>query len=236
MLNETILFSPQVETFVPFAAHVDASRLNMGSKQLSQCVISPNTDTPLIIDKHFKKFTHLNSPFAEFASYDGHILLSNDETMVIYYPETKKLITKSTPPSKKLINNSMSLKYKAGVGPIKKDELLFDYTNMENDTLIPKIGYRAKIMFSSFLGWTADDALAISQTFAKKTGIEYSQKIFIPVTKEWKYLRNSIDTFFYKKGQTQLEEDYIKYFTIDASQHFMAEIHNVSEQQSMFFT
>ncbi len=236
MTTDTILFSPQVETFVPFAAHVDSSRLNMGSKQLSQCVISQNTDTPIIIDRDYKKFTEINSPFAEFALKDGHVLLSNDETMVIYYPELKKLITKSTPPSKKLINNSMSLKYKAGVGPIKENELLFDYTNMDHETFMPKIGYRTKIMFSSFLGWTADDALAISQSFAKRTGIEYSQKIFIPITKEWKYLRNSIDTFFYEKGQTLLEEDYVKYFTIDASQHFMAEMHNISEQQSMFFT
>ncbi len=234
--DNVILFSPQVETFTPFAAHVDASRLNMAAKQQLQCVISPKTDTPLIIDKYYQKFTGLNSPFAEFAQEDGHILLSNNETMVIYYPDIKKMITKSTPPSKKMINNAMSLKYKAGVGPIKKGALLFDYTNMDSETLIPKIGYRTKILFSSFFGYTADDALAISEGFAKRTEIEYSQKIFIPVTKEWKYLRNALDTFFYVPGQTLFEEEYAKYFMIDAGDHFMAEIHNISEQPSMFFT
>ncbi len=234
--DEVILFSPLVETFTPFAAHVDASRLNMNSKQLSQSVISRKTDTPLIIDKYYQKITHINSPFAEFAYEDGHVLLSNNETMVIYYPESKKMITKATPPSKKMINNSMTLKYKAGVGPIKKDELLFDYTNMDSETLMPKIGYRTKILFSSFFGYTADDALAISESFAKRTEIEYSQKIFIPITKEWKYLRNQLDTFFYTPGQVLFEEAYSKYFTIDAGDHFMAEIHNISEQPSMFFT
>ncbi len=231
-----VLFSPQVETFTPFAGNNDASRLNMTAKQLTQCVISTKTDTPIAIDKYFQSFTGLNSPFAEYAVEDGHILLSNNETLVIYYPGIKKMMTKSTPPSKKMINNSMSLKYKAGVGPIKGGELLFDYTNMDPKTFMPRIGYRTKMMFSSFFGYTADDALAISESYAKRTEIEYSQKIFIPITKEWKYLRNTLDNFFYMIGETLFEEDYSSYFTIDASSHFMAEIHNISEQQSMFFT
>ncbi len=236
MKKDFVLFSPQVEIFTPFAAHVDASRLNMNSKQIGQCVISRKTDTPIVIDKYYQKVTKLNSPFAEFAEEDGHVLLSNNETMVLYYPTSKKMITKSTPPSKKMINNAMSLKHKAGVGPIKKGDLLLDYTNMNPDTFLPRIGYRAKILFSSFFGYTADDALAISESFAKKTEIEHSLKIFIPVTKEWKYLRNPLDNFFYVPGQTLFEEDYSKYFTIDAGDHFMAEIHNISEQPSMFFT
>ncbi len=236
MTDKIVIFSPQIETFSPFVSNCDASRANMTAKQITQSVISPNTDTPLIIDKYYQKFTGLNTPFAEYAQEDGHVLLSNGETMVVYYPELKKLITKSTPPSKKMINNSMSLKYKVGVGPVKKGNLLFDYTNMNHDTFMPKIGYRTKIMFSSFFGYTADDALAISESFAKRTEIEYSQKIFIPVTKEWKYLRNPLDSFFYTPGQTLFEEDYARYFMIDAGEHFMAEIHNISEQQSMFFT
>ncbi len=236
MKDNIVIFSPQIEIFSPFVGHCDASRANMSAKQITQCVISPNTDTPLIIDKYYQKFTGLNSPFAEFAVEDGHILLSNNETLVVYYPGIKKLMTKSIPPSKKMINNSMSLKYKAGVGPIKSGKLLFDYTHMDNQTFMPKIGYRTKIMFSSFFGYTADDALAISESFAKRTQIEYSQKVFVPITKEWKYLRNTLDNFFYTQNEVLFEEDYVKYFTIDASPHFMAEVHNISEQESMFFT
>jgi len=234
--SELILFSPQIETFTPFAGYVDASRLNMSSKQLNQCVISNNTDTPIVIDKNYKKITTINSPFAEFAVEDGHIIYSDLETIIIYYPELKKLITKSVPPLKKLINNSLSLKYRAGVGPIKKGELIYDYTNMNPDTLLPKIGYRAKILFSSFFGYTADDAMVISESFSNRAEIEYSQKVFIPITKEWKYLRNNLDDYFFKVGQRLDEEAYVKYFQIDAGEHFMSEIHNVSEQQSMFFT
>ncbi len=234
--KDVILFSPQIETFTPFAGNIEPSRLNMASKQQLQVVISNKTDTPLIIDKHYQKMTKMDSPFAEFAQEDGHIILSDFETIIIYYPEIKKLITKSTPPYKKLINNSLSLKFTAGVGPVKKGDLLFDYTNMDPLTLMPKIGYRAKILFSSFFGYTSDDAMVISESFAKRTEIEYSQKIFIPITKEWKYLRNEVDNYFYPVGQVQPEESFIKYFNIDPGEHFMAEIHNISEQQSMFFT
>jgi len=234
--EELVLFSPQIETFTPFAGYVDASRLNMASKQQLQTVISANTDTPMIVDKHFKKMTQMNSPFAEFAAEDGHVLLSDYETIIIYYPGSKQLVTKSTPPTKRLINNALSLKYKVGVGSIKANQLIYDYTNMDSETLMPKIGYRAKILFSSFFGYTADDAMVISEDFAKRAEIEYTQKIFVPITKEWKYLRNHKDNYFYKDDEIQKDEAYVQYFPIDVGEHFMSEIHNISEQQSMFFT
>ena len=234
--KDVILFSPQIETFTPFAGTVDPSRLNMASKQQLQVVIGENTDAPIIIDKNFQKMTKMDSPFAEFAHEDGHIVFSDFETMIIYYPTTKKLITKSIPPHKKLINNSLSLKFKEGVGAVKKGQLLFDYTNMDPVTLLPKIGHRAKILFSSFFGYTSDDAMVVSESFSKKASIEYSQKLFIPVTKEWKFLRNHLDNYIYQLGQVQEEEAFAKYFNIDPGDHFMSEIHNISEQQSMFFT
>jgi DNA-directed RNA polymerase beta subunit len=234
--KELILFSPQVEIFTPFAGSVDPSRLNMAAKQQLQCVVSKKTDTPLIIDKNFKKMTEMNSPFAEFADYDGHVLTSDFETIIIYYPESKKLITKSVPPFRKLVNNAISLKYRVKVGPIKKGELLFDYTNMDIETHMPKIGYRANILFSSFFGYTSDDAMVISESFAKRAEIEYIQKIFVPITKEWKYMINDLNQYFYRDGQIQNLEAYTQYFNIDTSEHFMSEIHNISEQQTMFFT
>ena len=234
--NEVILFSPQIETFVPFAGYVDSSRLNMTSKQLLQSVIGPNTETPLVIDKHFKKMTNINSLYTEYAQEDGHIIFSSNETILIYYPVLKKLVTKMVPPVKKMINNALSLKYKAEVGPIKKNDLLCDYTNLDTDTLLPKLGYRANIMFASFFGYTADDAIVISESFANRATVEHYEKVYIPITKEWKYLRNADDTYFYKEGEVQPEEAYTKYFNIDMSDHFMAEIHNIGEQQSMFFT
>lgn len=234
--EDLVLFSPQIETFTPFACYVDASRLNMASKQQTQVVIGPNTDTPFVIDKNYKNLSEVSSPFAEFAVDDGHILLSDYETIILYYTNLKKLVTKSIPSFKKMVNNSLSLKYKADVGPIKKGELLFDYTGMDSDTHLPKIGYRSKIMFSSFFGYTADDALVISESFSKKAKVSYTQKIFIPITKEWKYLRNDEDNYFFSPGSIMGDCPYAKYFPIDTSDHFMAEIHNLSPRDSLFFT
>jgi DNA-directed RNA polymerase beta subunit len=234
--EDFVLFSPQIEVFAPFAAMVDPSRTNMTSKQLLQNVISKNTDTPLIIDKMYRKLTNIDSPFAEFAEDDGHILFKEDEILIIYYNNKKKIVTKSIPKIKKLINNSLSIKYVADIGPIKKGELLFDYTNMDPKSLLPKVGYRTNILFHSFFGYTSDDALVVSESFAKRVQIEYSQKIFIPITKNWKYLRNPMDLYFYRIGDKQSEEAYVKYFNIDTGEHFLSEIHNISEQPTMFFT
>ena len=95
--KDVILFSPQIEILTPFAGNTEPSRLNMASKQQLQVVISKNTDTPLIVDKYFQKLTKIDSPFAEFAKEDGHIIFSDFETIIVYYPEIKKLITKSVP-------------------------------------------------------------------------------------------------------------------------------------------
>jgi DNA-directed RNA polymerase beta subunit len=234
--KSAVLFSPQVEIFTPFAGHVDASRLNMSSKQINQVVISKNTEYPFAIEYSYKKMTNINSPFCEYAEEDGYILFNDLEILVIYYTDTKRLVTKSIPPVKKLINNSLSIKYRADLGAISKGDLLYDYTNLDIKNLMPRIGYRARILFSSFFGYTSDDAIVISESFAKKASIEYSQKVFIPITKEWKYLRNEFDTYFYGLGVTQGEEALVKYFNIDAGEHFMSEIHNLEEEESMFFT
>jgi len=231
-----VLFSPQIETFTSFANSVEASRLNMSSKQQTQACVSNLTETPFIIDKNYLGISEVDSPFSQIAQDDGYVILSSRETIIIYYTSLKKLVSKHVPKFKKMVNLSLGVKYIAPVGPIKKGELLFDYTNMNPESKMPRIGYRTKILFSSFFGYTSDDALVVSESFARRAQISYSQKLFIPVTKKWKYLRNGMDQYFFSPGQVMDIEEYIKFFNIDTSEHFVSEIQNLSSQESLFFT
>lgn len=230
------LFSVQVEIFTPFSGHVDPSRLNMTSKQLMQPIIGPNNCTPFVIDKKYRELTELQTPWTEFAEYDGYTLLADNNIIIIYYPEIQKLVHKYTPNQKKLINNSLSLKYIAKPGRIKKGDLIFDYSGMLPETHLPKIGYRTRIMFSSFYGFTADDAIVISESYAKKANIEYSQKLFIPITKSWKLLKNTRGNYLPKVGEITDTESIIRYYNIDSSDHFLAERNNLDESDSLFYT
>ena len=80
-----ILFSPQIEIFEPFGAHVDASRTNMSVKQLLQLIISDNCDIPFILGKNYKMLTDVNSPFVQYAPDDGVIIYNNYEYILYNY-------------------------------------------------------------------------------------------------------------------------------------------------------
>ncbi len=235
------IFSPQIEMFVPFAGNVESSRLNMASKQQTQAVVSKNTETPLVINKDYKKMTTINSPFMETAEDDGFIIYNNENLLILYYKNLKKLISKYVPPLKKMVNTSISLKYKINKTTFKKGEVLFDYTNMDVETKIPKIGYRARTLFMQWFGYNSDDAVIISESFANKAQIDYFEKIYIPITKTWKYFRlvrdeeNEIESYLPLLGKIQ-NSDLIRYNKIDLENHFIAENTNIANDPSLFFS
>ena len=235
------IFSPQIEIFVPFAGNVDASRLNMTAKQLTQAVVSKNTETPLIISQDYKKMTTINSPFCELAEDDGFVIYNRNNLLIIYYKNLKKLVSKYIPPLKKMVNISISLKYKINKLTFKKGDVLYDYSNMDIETKIPKIGYRAKTLYMQWFGYSADDAVIISESFAKKAEIDYYEKIYIPITRTWKYFRlvrdeeKEIESYLPQIGKVN-SEDLIRYNKIDLENHFIAEYTNINNDPSLFFS
>jgi len=235
------IFSPQIEIFVPFAQTVDNNRLNMSYKQGVQPMLSKNVDTPFMIDKEFQKISTIQSPFVEFAEDDGIVLHNDDNILVIYYKNQKKMITKHLPEGRKLIEYSLDLKYKIDKKFFKKGEVLYDYTGMNIENKLPKIGYRANILFTSFFGYNADDAIVISESFSKKAQKTVIKKTYIPILKHWKYFKivrdeeKEIETYLPYVGM-HVKDDYIKYLEIDTSKHFSSEIINADKTPSKFFT
>ena len=231
-----ILFSPQIEVFEPFAAHVDASRTNMSAKQLLQTVTSDNNDIPYILNKNYRAMTDIDSPFVQYAKEDGVILYSNYNYLIIFYMTSNKLETLYCPKIKRMTNNTITLKYKLDFNKAKrfnKGDMLFDYTG-QTDLHVPKIGYRTNIMYGSFYGYTADDAFVMSESYADRTRIDYSKKIFVPISKEIKYLMNSSDKYFFVPDDI-CDANYLEYFKIDSSDSMLSEFNNTSTKQSKIF-
>ncbi len=236
--KEQAIFSPQIEVFEPFGAHVDASRTNMSAKQLLQLVTSENNDLPFILNKNYKSMTDINSPFMEFADEDGIVLHSAENILVIYYLKSKTIKDFYLPASKKLVNNSLLIKYKIGQQEVKtkfkKGDLLYDYSNQHKDSHVPRVGYRTNIMMASFYGYTAEDAFVASESYANRATIDYSKKILIPISKELKYLKNDLEKYFYDQGDIS-GENLAKYFKIDSSDSILSEFNNTSTKQSKIF-
>jgi len=238
-LNKIItgLFSPQIETFEPWAAHVDASRTNMSAKQLLQLVISKNCESPYVLNKNYVSLTEINSPFVEYAKEDGVILYTNFNFLIIYYTETNTLYTSYCPPIKRMTNNTITLRYKLDMyvnKRISKGEMLYDYTGQTIDTHVPKVGYRFKILYGSFYGYTADDAFVMSESAARRAKIYYSKKLFIPISKELKYLKNHNDNYLHEMGEITTE-NYLDYFKVDGSESILSEFNNISNKQSKIY-
>ncbi len=227
------IVSPQIEVFEPFSSNTDASRTNMSSKQLLQCVITDGTEIPYILNKNYKVMTMVNSPYVKIASEDGAVIYNNNNLLGIYYFESKKIHFEYIPETKKMVNNSLTLKYVVSTVKFKKGDILFDYTNQDPENNIPRIGYRTNIMYSSFFGFNADDAIVISESYAERCRIDYTEKVFIPITAELKFLKNG-DKYLTKVDEVTPDNFYIQYQKVDNSKHFLSELINISENPSKF--
>jgi DNA-directed RNA polymerase beta subunit len=229
------IVSPQIETFEPFSSNTDASRTNMSSKQLLQCIITDTTETPYILNKNYKVMTMVNSPYVKIAAEDGAIIYNNNNLLGIYYFESKRIHFDYIPETKKMVNNSLTLKYVINKIKFNKGDILFDYTNQDPVTNIPKIGFRTNVMYSSFFGFNADDAIVISESFAERARIDYTEKIFIPITPELKFLKNpNTKKYLTTVGEITEENYYLQYQRVDNSKHFLSELINISETPSKF--
>jgi hypothetical protein len=72
---------------VPFISSTDATRLQMAAKQLSQTVSHPNCRVPYVIGKDWTYLRDITKLFRFEAEYDGEVLYSNRDLMIILYNE-----------------------------------------------------------------------------------------------------------------------------------------------------
>lgn len=228
------VFSPQITLFEPFAGCVDPSRSNMSSKQITQGIIGENVEIPFMFNKNYADFTQIPSKYVEFAEDDGLILYNKNKIMVFYNLSNGKL--KYYKIDDYISWDAFSIKIKTITNKKKvlKGDILFDYTHQTNEHL-PRIGYRTKVLYSSFFGYNAEDAMVISESFAKKATIDYHTKIMIPITKELKYFRNEKNNYFYKKGEIT-QSEFLKFIKIDTTKHTLSEFNNISNKESKFFS
>ena len=228
------VFSPQITLFEPFAGCVDPSRSNMSSKQITQGIIGENVEIPFMLNKNYADFTQIPSKYVEFAEDDGLILYNKNKIMVFYNLSNGKI--KYYKIDDYISWDAFSIKIKTITNKKKvlKGEILFDYTHQTNEHL-PRIGYRTKVLYSSFFGYNAEDAMVISESFAKKATIDYHTKIMIPITKEIKYFKNEKNNYFYKKGEIT-QSEFLKFIKIDTTKHTLSEFNNISTKESKFFS
>ena len=166
----------QQNNMVSFMSAVDASRANMAAKQITQIASSRNNQLPYVFNKE-----HLTSNVYDIqAKRDGIVVYSSENIMIVKYDDG---IETETFPIKSYVSidnvNANILKWVASTGTkFKTNQTLIQYTPGEM-----KLGYRFKIMWSNFFGYTSDDAFVMSESAAARAFAEYGSTIYIPVTK-----------------------------------------------------
>ena len=237
MENKT-LFNPVMQACTPFASMVESSRLNMQAKYWNQVTTSENVNNPFIVNPEISDVANVNDHFKLIASENMIKLYYDNELMIVYLTESKKLMTYYIPEYQDASGTSYKIFYVNDKQKIEKGELLYSYAPLDVENRIPQIGYRVKTAFMPFFGFTTEDSYAISDKFAKRAKITQHEKLFIPISKGLKYFKK-----FDSEGLIPQVGDKIdskkgvySYIPFEEARNLIIDLSNISDHEIKIFS
>lgn len=164
----------------PFVSSTDSTRLQMSSKQLSQTLTHFNCKRPYVIGKEWPYLTNTTRLFRLQAPYDGTIVYSNNEIMIILYDESQELKIVSIPEYfHTSYNFATRLRYKHPVGDFSKNDIIYEYDNFTEG--IPSYGYNVNTAYFPFFGVNFEDCIVISESLSNTLRSQKIEKKLIPI-------------------------------------------------------
>jgi hypothetical protein len=165
---------------IPFLSSSDATRLQMSSKQLNQAITNLNCERPYTISSDWIHLSNSSNLFKCIAEYDGEILYTNDDILVVCFYKSEENIILQTLETPKYFPTTdgfaISLRYKKDEGKFQKGELLFEYDSFIDN--LPCPGYRLNSAFFNFFGINFQDAIVITESAAKRMrSIKYEKQL-----------------------------------------------------------
>ena len=155
----------------------------MSSKQLVQSLTSMNCETPYIIGNDWQHLVDNSRLYRYEAEYNGQIIFHNSEIMIIMQnsPNTEtQLLTLSVPQIQTTTGlNAIRLRYIRDIGPFSAGDLLYEYDSFKNT--LPVYGYNKNVLYMNFFGYTHEDAIVISESFAKQAKSTKLERVIIPI-------------------------------------------------------
>ena len=183
-------------TAVPFLNTTDASRLQMISKYIGgQSLPYITNEIPKIIPvDSYKLSIFSDGRYIKFAEDNGIVLYKDEQILIVYYTTKNQLKIYEIPEYKHLYSYfATKLRYVINESKFKKGDILYEYAGFVNG--IPTSGYNVHVGFLSIKNYNYEDAIIVSESFAKKAKSYVIQRIFVPVYKNTKIHRNSHDKY-----------------------------------------
>jgi len=177
---------------VPFYNTTDTTRLQMISKYFTfQAIPSTNSELPVLISKDSLDLSlSSNSEFVKIAPKDGEVLFSNEDYLIVQYFETGEIEIFEVPEYKFLFEKfGTKLKFKLEPGArFFKGDVIFEYCGYSNG--YPAPGYNAKVLFGAPGLINHNDAVVVSESFAKKMGWIFVEEYIVPIFNFTKLFKN----------------------------------------------
>ena len=191
---------------IGFLSSSDSTRLQMSAKQLAQTVSSLNCKLPYVISEDYKYLSNSTNLFKKIAEFDGEILYSNDDIIIVGFidnNEMAKIETYVVPQFKETASGFVvQLRNKISNGSFNTGDVLYEYDCFSEG--IPCYGYNINTVYLPWFGFNFEDSIVISERFAEKAISTKIKKlsIFVYKTSMYKFIyENSRYGFLPEIGQ-----------------------------------
>jgi len=222
---------------IPFYNTDDSTRLQMGAKYIGfQAVPSEYSQIPYCLADGFIEFGVYNdNQFIKRAEEDGVVIYSNPKLsiMVVYYEKTNRVETYEIPIYKRIGQAhefATRLRFYLKTGEqFEEGDILFEYLGWKNG--LPASGYNALTCIGSLNFLNYEDAVIISESFAKRVGYIEENEYLIPIYTYTVLEKNSKDEYLPKVGEIYENGEIIlfKKDYVDFSKDFKSYIGAISK-------
>jgi DNA-directed RNA polymerase beta subunit len=167
---------------VPFLNSCDVSRLQMVSKYFGgQAVPHITNEIPKLLPLNAYKTSIYSDRFIKFAEDDGIVVYSNNDLMIVYYNNLNEFEDYYIPEYKFISSHfATKLRNKLSTGvKFNKGDILYEYAGFING--IPAPGFNARVAFMTLNLMNYEDAIILSESFAKKFKYYSYDEIVVPI-------------------------------------------------------
>jgi hypothetical protein len=152
---------------IPFLNYTDSVRIHMGSSMLKQSIPLPNAQRPLVDTGNVDELEN-NVLNEKFTKDEGVVKEITENEVLIETPDkdTVRIPRRTAIQSVNDVDVYTEPKVKVG-DKVKKGDVITGAVGMEKDTY--KSGLNALVLFHAMFGLVNEDALVISESFAKRS-------------------------------------------------------------------
>jgi hypothetical protein len=151
---------------IPFVNYTDSVRIHMGTSMLKQAIGLPEAERPLVGTGNSEEFAN-NVLNEKFRYPEGKVKEITNRAVIIELPDKHTVEVPRRTAYKSTNDVYVYTEPKVKVGQaVKKGDIITGGVGLEKDTF--KSGLNALVLFHAMFGYVNEDALVVSESFAKR--------------------------------------------------------------------